>query len=111
MAVEAVALRSDSRPYCSRRNQGDHYIFLDRGARDLRSRGVSLLLRVWRATEADQYNAGSAEPGDRNSIAFAYLTTLMMTLGTNRRSVWMELVLLSIGTASGMAFLGLSGHA
>ena len=73
--------------------------------------GSSLLLRVWRATEMDEGESDSAEHLDRTSILFAYVTTLLMVLGTKKRSVWMELVLLAIGTACGVAFLGLSSHA
>lgn len=73
--------------------------------------GLSLLLRVWHATEMDRGDPDSAEQPDRTSLLFTYLTTLLMVLGTRKRSVWMELVLLSIGTACGVAFLGLSSHA
>lgn len=73
--------------------------------------GLSLLFRVWQATEMDRGEPDSAEQSDRTSILFAYLINLFMVLGTKKRSVWMELVLLSIGTACGVAFLGLSSHA
>lgn len=73
--------------------------------------GVSLLLRVWHATELNREAVDPDPPDDRVRVLFAFLITLFMTIGTKKRSVWMEIVLLCIGTVAGAAFLVMTSHA